>query len=117
MESLPSQEGTQLRFKESPESIKAGSILRYSAEDGGHFINQFGFRLDTLPEGTTISTKGFVMAMGVAMPESEGEVVLKDGKTFFMRKSEFPGSSHREQSKFFDGDVIEIVSLPDKASI
>lgn len=102
-------EELQLRFKEEPTSIKVGDTLKYTTEDGGYFINQNGFRLDTLPEGTLIRTKSFGMSFsGVAMPASEGKILHKDGKTYFEGKI----FSAFNVLRFWNNDELEIISLP-----
>ncbi len=106
-----SPENIQPRFKEKPESIKVGDFLKYHSEEGGYFTNQFGFRIDNIPEGTRIKTVGFYTSTGLGMPECEGLVVFKDGKTLFNAESKM-GSTAFVLSKFFDKDNIEIISLP-----
>ncbi|HYE22892.1 MAG TPA: hypothetical protein VEA92_00360 [Candidatus Paceibacterota bacterium] len=109
MESVPTND-PQKRFEESPEALRPGNVLTYHAEDGGYFISQFGWRVETLPEGMEIKTKSFALVVGVAMPESTGKIVRKDGKILFIAND---GFSKGFESKFFNGDVVEIVSLPD----
>jgi hypothetical protein len=112
MESIP-QKDPQVRFEETPESIKVGDILRYH-KDGSeaYFINQVGFRVDSIPVGTKVRTQTYSMGLGIGinMPETEGEVIFKDGKTLFNR--ELGKGIEPIESKFFNGDYIEIISLP-----
>jgi hypothetical protein len=108
-------ENLQMRFKEKPESIKVGGILRYvSEENGGYFVNQFGFKIDTIPVGARIKTGafGFGLQAGVGMPDCEGLIFQKDGKTFFSMESGLNKKSI-VPAKFFNGDNIEIISLPE----
>lgn len=110
MESAPS-DSTQKRFESAPESLKPGNILTYHREDDdAYFISQFGWKVETLPEGTRIRTKSFPIMNGVAMPEGEGKIIHKDGKTLFLADNGFVMGF---ESKFFHGDVVEIVALPD----
>jgi len=121
MESEP--EKIQLRFKEKVESIKAGDFLRYYSEDGGYFTNQAGFRIDNLPVGSRIKIESFPLAaggftaeVGIGMPICEGVIIYKNGKTFFNleHKSPIPNKSTYQESRFFNGDKIEIILLPPK---
>lgn len=102
----------QMRFKEKPESIKVGDLLKYVGEDGGYFVNQFGFRIDTIPVGTRIKTAGFGIAIGLSMPESQGLVVFKNGQTFFNHEEKFLDKTKYREYKFFNGDTVEIIALP-----
>ncbi|MDP2788610.1 MAG: hypothetical protein Q8O46_00955 [bacterium] len=111
MESKP-KDSLQIRFKDGPESIKVGNKLKYINEDGGYFVNQFGFRIDTIPVGTRIKTAGFGIGMGLNMPESQGRIVFKDGQTFFNHEEEFPDKIHYREYKFFNGDIVEVIALP-----
>ena len=111
MESAP-KEREQPRFESAPESLRPGNILTYHREEdgNGYFVSQFGWKVETLPEGTEIKTKSFTMVVGVSMPESTGTVVHRNGKTLFIATGGFASGF---ESKFFDRDVVEIVSLPE----
>ncbi|HEV7702130.1 MAG TPA: hypothetical protein VGO63_01645 [Candidatus Paceibacterota bacterium] len=108
-------ENSQPRFKETPESIKVGDILKYHSEDGGYFTNQFGFRIDTIP------VKARVKVYPASSPlnyigdnkQLEGVILFKDGKTLFNLESKMHSASpvHYQESKFFNGDGIEIIGL------
>ena len=112
-----SPENLQKRFEEKPKSIKAGDFLRYVSENEGdkaYFVNQFGFRIDSIPEGTKVKIPGFALDpfSDTNMPEVSGVVFHKDGKTFFNLESGFDKKSTM-QAKFFNGDAVEIISLPE----
>ena len=107
MESKPIPD-PQMRFEEKGESVKAGDVLRYVAEDGGYFLNQVGFRIHTLPIGTRIKIKGFAIALGVYMPECEGTIAYRDGKIIFNFESKGP-VPYVQESNFWNGDVFEII--------
>jgi hypothetical protein len=112
MEHLP-KNPEQMRFEKGPESIKVGDFLTYirESENKGYFLDQSGFRIETIPVGTRIKTSGFGIALSINMPESEGLVVFVDGQTLFNLETGFQ-KKHQQLSKFFDGDIIEIISLP-----
>jgi len=108
MESAP-KSNEQPRFEGNPEDLRPGNTVRYHAEDGGYFVTQFGFRLATLPEGMKIRTSPFSITPGVGMPPSEGNVFHKDGKVLFRMTDTIMGL----EAKFFDGDLIEVIALPE----
>lgn len=93
MESNKPPENLQMRFKEKPESIKVGDKLEYKIDgEDKYFINQFGFKVDTILEGTRIKTAGFSLGFmsGASMLESEGVIFHKNGQTFLTAKTKCP---------------------------
>ena len=109
MESAPAS-NPQPRFESAPDSLKPGNVLTYHKDgESGYFISQFGWKVDTLPDGVTIRTKGFPIVAGVDMPEATGTIVHKGEKTYFMANT---GLGAGFEAKFFDGDTVEIVSVP-----
>jgi len=109
MESIPTN-NPQPRFESAPESLKPGNVLTYHKDgDTGYFISQFGWKVDTLPDGVEIRTRGFSLVPGVGMPECTGTIVHKDDRTLFVADV---GLGAGFEAKFFDGDIVEIVSVP-----
>jgi uncharacterized protein YneR len=104
MESMP-RSNEQPRFEGDPAELRPGNTVRYHADEGGYFVTQFGFRLDSLPEGMRIRKKNFSVVVGVGMPDCEGTVVQKDGKTLFKQE--------RGEAAFSESDIIEVVALPE----
>ncbi len=90
-------------------------LTYHTGKNEDYFINQAGFRINTIPAGTKIKVLGFSLGFmsGIDMPDSEGTIFYKDGKTYFDLEKKFPKTVYHQESKFFSGDKLEIISLPE----
>jgi len=112
--------GIQERFDLLEGEIKAGDVLlceRVSKTEWW-FVNPFGWRIRTLPEGTEVSVQldqshvppGFKFRKADAIV---GTITNHPGVSLVRRSStEIQGKWYHDDLKFWDGDTVTIISLP-----